>query len=207
MFRAATLNTAGVNQIPEDIFYYYGGTGTKGWRKIGGGINTLQDDVPILPNTYFVIRHNDPAATSFFNVGSPTNQSPLLMPLARIQADVNQDNFVGIPTSVPMTLAQSGLVQSGAFLGGSDHFNQQDLLLVFNDAVQEKNKIPVKIYYYYTGAVGAGPGWRLIGGGINSIKDSELVFKPGWGYVIRKRKQATAGVVFWPVEPPYMSNH
>jgi uncharacterized protein (TIGR02597 family) len=207
MFRPATLNTAGVNQLPEDIFYYYGGTGTKGWRKIGGGINTLQDDVPIVPDTYFVIRHNIPTATNVFNAGSVVDQIPALVPLLRIQPDTNQDNFIGLPLSVPMTLGQSRLVQSGAFLGSSDHFNQQDLLLIFDDSIPEKNKIPVKIYYYYTGAVGPGAGWRLIGGGINSVRDNDLVFKPGWGYVIRKRKQSTAGASFWPVQPPYLLNN
>jgi uncharacterized protein (TIGR02597 family) len=207
MFRQATLNSVGVNQIPEDIFYFYGGSGTRGWRKAGAGINTLQDDVPLEPNVYFVIRHNELTATSFFNIGTVGTHSPALLPLVRTQVGQNQDNFIGIPTSVPMTLAQSDLVQSGAFLGSANHVQREDLLLVFDETLEVKNKIPTKIYYYYTGSAGAGPGWRLAGAGINNKFDDDLVFKPGSGYVIRKKGQVSSGVLFWPVEPPYLSEN
>jgi uncharacterized protein (TIGR02597 family) len=205
MFRPATLAVVGTSKLPEDIFYYFTGAGTKGWRKIGGGLSNVQDDVPVPLYTYFVIRNNVATETNFFMTGPATAQEDLI-PLKRGSAAVDHDNYVGLATAVPMTLAQSGLVETGAFEGGPQHGDQKDLLFAFDTTVAQKDKLPSKIYYYYTGTIGAGPGWRLIGGGLNTLRNNDPVFTPGSAYVIRKRRGASNGEVYYlPVSPPYLN--
>jgi uncharacterized protein (TIGR02597 family) len=204
MFRQTTLGTIGTNKIPEDIYYYYTGTGIKGWRKIGGGLNTLKDDVPIPLYNYLVVRHNENMATQFINVGLSTAQEELV-PFRSGNATESHDNYIGIMNAMPMRLSDLRLIESGAFLGSPDHFQQQDLFMVFDETNPMKNKIPEKIYYYYTGTAEPGPGWRLISGGISNIRD-DFVINPGSAYVVRKRNAVSNNgeLYYFPMQPPYL---
>jgi uncharacterized protein (TIGR02597 family) len=102
-----------------------------------------------------------------------------------------------------MTLAQSNLFQSGTFEASSSHGTRADELLVFSNSEVKRNKSPLLTYYYFTGA-GSPAGWRRIGGGLTTVRDSDVVFEPGSAYVIRKKASPTPSVVVATTLPPYL---
>ncbi len=171
----------GTNLSPRATYYYYTGT-TPGWRRVGAGLATLCDNDIIPSDAYFIFRQN-----------TATNQAPVVMgsvpdaPIGTIvstlAANQAQDNFVAYGVPVPLTLAQLNLVQSRAFAGSASHGVRRDELYVFDNAAVAHNKAPVATYYYFTGA---NPGWRRVGGGINTVRDQDIVLRPGAGFIVRK---------------------
>lgn len=108
---------------------------------------------------------------------------------------MKQDNFVALTRPAVVTLNDSGLVQSGAFLASITTFNRTDELFVFDNSAVGKNKGPVATYYYFDGA------WRKFGS--NDDFGNEPVFTPGTGVIIRKNSTAGGVSSFWLNQPGY----
>ena len=199
-------NAEGINLAPNFTYYYYGGNGTfaAGWRQIGGGFTTLFDDTVVSSDQTVVIRQNGVSATSVLTATGtvPTNQRSYV--IGTIQANAQQDNWIGIDVPIALTLAQSNLATSGAFTGASNVTGTGgDELLVFDDTVAGYNKAPNSIYYYYGGNGTFAAGWRKVGGGFTTLFDSTAVFQPGSGYIIRKQATSVPTSAVWSLPLPY----
>ncbi len=188
----------GINTSFESTYYYFSGT-TPGWRKVGGGLATLKNDDVILPDSYFIYRQNTSSQNTVTVVGD-VQVKPFATPVGTLAANTAQDNFVAFPVAAPMTLAQSKLFESGAFLGSSSHGSRADELLVFDSSASGKNMSPTYTYYYFTGT---NPGWRRVGGGLGTVRDTDVVFQPGQGVIVRKAAQPSATTSVASLTPPY----
>lgn len=189
---------AGINNSFENTYYYFSGT-NPGWRKVGGGLSTLKNDDVILPDSYFVYRQNTSSQNTLTVVGD-VQVKPFATPLGTLVSNTPQDNYVAFPVAAPMTLAQSKLYESGAFAGSSSHGSRTDELLVFDSAASGQNNSPIYTYYYFTGT---NPGWRRVGGGLSTVRDSDVVFQPGQGVIIRKAAQSSPTTSVVSITPPY----
>jgi uncharacterized protein (TIGR02597 family) len=200
------LTSAGINFFTGGVCFYYTGTGGSGpgWRKVGSGVARMDDEV-VVPDSFLIIRQEGVATSAIHTPTGVVPMSKRKIVLGTLQANLAQDNPVAIDVLVPMTLSESQLYQSGAFEGTTSAGGAVggDRLFVYDDAAVGYNKSPIAMYFYYTGTAGGGPSWRMIGGG-TANKNSEPVFAPGRGYIIRKASQAVPASVIWPVTPPYV---
>lgn len=189
LFNHAALGT---NLAPTATYYYFTGT-NPGWRRVGGGISTVRDHDVIPHDAFFIFRQNTANAQRPVVIGT-VPEAPLGTLVSTLAANQAQDNFLayGVPQS--LTLAQLNLVQSGAFEGSASHGVRRDELYVFDNAAVAHNKSPAATYYYFTGA---NPGWRRVGGGINTVRDQDIVVRPGAGFIVRKA--ATSAPQSFPV--------
>lgn len=194
---------AGINLANNETFYYFAGS-PAGWRRIGGGLNTIFDDTILLPDSYFVVRHSISEDTEMKVVGAVGVWS-FNTPVNVLESDTPQDNLLNLPAPVPLTLGETNLVQSGAFEGSSSHFARRDTLLVFDNAQRSQNKANVATYYYFTGEPA---GWRRIGGGLNNVLDNDPdhALLPGQGFIIRKATHSEAATFVWNFIPPFLES-
>lgn len=193
---------SGVNIAAEFTYYYFTGSGSPaGWRRVGGGLTTVRDDDVILPDSYLLYRQNSSAVNTVTAVGSVPD-SDFRTIVGTVAANTRQDNFISYPYPVAVTLSQSGLFQSGAFEASTSHGTRKDELIVFNNDAVGKNKSGFQTYYYFTGS-GSPAGWRMVGGGLTTVRDSDLVIKPGEGFIIRKAAAATPSSSIVAASLPY----
>ena len=116
-----------------------------------------------------------------------------------------QDNAIALNVAVPTSLTASNLFESGAFTGTATLGAPVDQLLVFDGAVAQKNRQPSQIFYFFLGTGPSDPlrGWRLVGD-LTTIRNTELVFQPANGYILRKAASAQASSAVWAVRPSYV---
>lgn len=207
------LSSAGTNLAASSSYYYYTGSafGGPGWRKQGGGFANIKDDEPISPDLYVTVRQ-DGVATNVLLTGKgavpittagSTLRSYLL---GTLQSNLPQDNALAPDIPLPLTLAASNLYTgpTGAFVGTTSISGSSgDKVLVFDDSVPSINKAASKSYYYYTGTGFGGAGWRLQGGGFTTIRDNEIVFRPGSGVIIRKEATPAPTFFIWNIPLAY----
>ncbi|MCF7790207.1 MAG: TIGR02597 family protein [Prosthecobacter sp.] len=197
--------TVGTDLASSRTYYYFTGStfGGPGWRMISGGFTSIKNDDVILPDLPIIVRQNNVPTSQITVVGSvPASDRKYI--IGTLQANQDQDNNIAVDIPVPMTLTQSNLYQSGAFLGTSNIFGVGgDKLLVFNDAVTGYDKSANFTYYYFTGTTNGGEGWRRVGGGFSTIRDNDVIFQPGSGYVVRKIATPTPSTAVWSIPLPY----
>jgi uncharacterized protein (TIGR02597 family) len=105
-------------------------------------------------------------------------QNKIAMPL-RVQPSVGQDNYIGLTRPAFMSLNESGLISSGAFLASPLPGSRTDELQVFDNTIIGKNKSAASVYYYWNNA------WRSISTGSSDV-GNDAVFQPGLGVILRK---------------------
>jgi len=196
------LTSSGVDLAATVSYYYYNGTGFggAGWRRSGGGFTNKKDDDAIAPDSFILIRQDGVASSSIMTATGAVGTGDRRYIIGTISPNTAQDNAIAIDIPVPLSLTQSNLFESGAFVGTSSISGATgDKLLVFDDASAGIDKAAIKSYYYYTGTGFTGPGWRLQGGGFSSIRNAEFVFQPGSGYIIRKEGTAVATTTVWTI--------
>jgi uncharacterized protein (TIGR02597 family) len=195
----------GKNLAATHTYYYFTGSGNggPGWRRVGGGFANIKNDDVILPDAPIIVRQNNVATSQITITGNvPTSDRKYV--IGTLVANTVQDNMIAVDLPVPLSLSQSNLFESGAFTGTTNIFGTTgDQLLVFNDATTGYNKAADSTYYYFTGATNGGPGWRKIGGGFTTIRNSDIVFQPGSGYVIRKSATVSPTSTVWTVPLTY----
>jgi uncharacterized protein (TIGR02597 family) len=200
------LTTPGKDLAAATSYYYYSGANSPGpgWRKAGAA-NVLANDDIIVPETPLIIRHLIGTPTTVTVVGDVqwNGFSALLNVLA---GNTDQDNAITTKIPVPMTLAESRLFESGAFVGSPSHSGaqRQDTILVFDNSEVAMNKAGSASYYYYTGANAPGPGWRKAGAP-NVLADDDVVFDLNHGIVIRKKGTPSPETSEWTLKPDYLA--
>lgn len=198
---------AGVDLAAATIYYYYNGaaTGGPGWRSTATGPSVILNDDILYPDTSFMVRQKTATGSQTTFMGT-VHMGTLATPVGTLQANTNQDNAVALPIAADVTLAQSKLFESGAFVGSAGHGlgARQDELYVRDNNVVGYDKGATAIYYYYTGAATGGPGWRRTDSGPSVIVNTDVVISPNKNVVIRKRGAASPSSVVWSVKPPYV---
>jgi uncharacterized protein (TIGR02597 family) len=169
--------SAGLNLSAAKVLFYYGGV----WKQIGDA-NSHNDD-PLMPNSYFVVRHNVATNSTLTLFGSVTPWKHAIN--LRTSSTTQQDNAIGLPRPVVVSLNDSGLISSAAFIASPLPGNRTDELLVFDNSIAQKNKSASSIYYFWNGA------WRRVGGGSTDFGTTQ-VFTPGTGVIIRKGTNVTS---------------
>jgi len=194
----------GVRLAPSSSFLYYGGSdhGGEGWRKFGYAPSVKFDNQILPPGISLIVRHESGAGTVFENLGQVQTSSFSTL-LGTFAANTPQDHSLGSGLALPLTLADSRLVESGAFAASSAIDEPLDQVLLFEQTSPVKNRLPSSAYYYYSGSQHGGPGWRLLGDP-STIRDGAAVFQPARGFVIRKAAAASPVSARWAVRPAYL---
>jgi len=191
-------STPGINLSAAGIYYYYTGSGGPGWLKLGDTA-AFHPDVIFPPDSLFVVRHPlSSADTQLVLVGNVPMSAQAVI-LNNLQSNTPQDNAIALPVPISVTLAGSGL---STVLTSTTTLTPKDELLVFDPSVVAQNKSATAIYYYYTGS--GGPGWLKLGDTVN-FHDSDVIFQPGFGYVLRRAAQPSPGSNVWTFVPPYLT--
>jgi uncharacterized protein (TIGR02597 family) len=165
------LAARGINTDAARVFYYWQGA----WREVGEGL-AIKDDEVILPDMYLWVRNlaNQDAEVLMSGVTLTTNWR---MAIQR-DSSVHQDSLFALPRPFAVSLNDSGLIQSGAFLPSPSPVDRLDELLTFDNTAPGQNKSAAATYYYSGGA------WRKVGEGTLDV-GNDFVFQPGSGFIIR----------------------
>jgi uncharacterized protein (TIGR02597 family) len=188
--------TAGINLSANEIYFYYSNGSNQAWLSLEDG-NT-HPDVALAPDSSFIVRHPpNTADTQLVLVGNVpmSAQSVIISTLA---ANTPQDNIIALPLPVSVTLANSGLQN---VIASTSNGSPVDELLVFDPTAVAQNKSPTNIYFYYSN--GSTHAWLSLFDG--NTHDSDTVFQPGYGYILRRAGHAVPGSVVWTYTPPYLN--
>lgn len=190
-------STPGINLSAAAIYYYYTGTGGPGWLK-AGDTSGFHPDIILPPDSLLVVRHPPSTAdTQLVLVGNVPMSAQAII-LNSLQANTPQDNALALPVPVSVTLAASGL---SSVMTSTTTLTPKDQLMVFDPTVSAQNKAATAIYYYYTGP--GGPGW-LKQGDTSGFHNNDVIFQPGFGYILRRVAQPSPGSNVWTFVPPYL---
>lgn len=177
------LNFIGINAPTADTFFFTSGA----WRRVGSAVAMSFNDFVLPPDVFFKVSNKAVASTitivgqvEIGAIGTVINSST-----------VQNDNIVAISFPADVTLAQSGLQQSGAFNASPNAFLRSDELLVFSDVTAGSNRPALSTYFY------AGGAWRRLGALATTDFSTEAVFKTAKGIVIRKAATPTPTSVAW----------
>ncbi|MCF7674167.1 MAG: TIGR02597 family protein [Akkermansiaceae bacterium] len=185
--RMPNLTEPGTNIPPEGRYFVHGTI----WKRSGSG-STDYGSTIIFPNTLFTISHTSLVShqTTYRTIGE-VELGTTSIPLTT-QDDVAQDNFIGIPRPLPLTLDELNLRQSpGAFMASTNTLptGRRDQLLIYDNELQRRNKAPSAIYYVHNGI------WKLSGGG-NTDRSNEII-PASAGFIIRKFQVPGHPTAFW----------
>lgn len=190
----------GVNpSATRSYFYFIDGanvSGGDGWRTKGGNSTLAYADDQIDQTSYVAIR-NKSVDEATLVISGEVSTTPYVTPLLRLNETAAQDNTVGLVTPIPVSLSESGLYESGAFvptgtfIGGSG-----DRLFVFNPLDTGFNKAASEAYFYYEGS-DFPDGWKKLGQDLNADFGGTKVFRPGQGFLIRKAENGAISEDTW----------
>lgn len=185
------LTAAGINLSASATYYVTGTTPT--WIKFGTAGNAGQ--AILYPDNYIIIRNPSSVAhnTVFKSVGE-VEVGNLAIPLSTRTAG-KQDNFIGIPRPVAVSLQDLGL-DTQAFVNSASAFVRADELLVFNNDIAIRNRSASATYYRLS------TGWKKFGDPVSTDHNGTLI-PAGAGFIIRKAATATGATVFWKNPPSY----
>lgn len=192
----------GTNLSAAAVYFYFAGDGSyaAGWYRFGD-MSATAGGTRIPPHRYFVVRNPAGAETEILLTGA-VRMAGYSIPLATLQAGRDQDNFVALPVPLPVTLAGSGLQESGAFAVSTNRALPQDQLLVFDNTVVGQNKSASAVYFYFAGNTSFAAGWYRFGDMTQTAGNFTL--KPGNGYIIRKHATTPAEIRTWVGVPGYL---
>ncbi len=184
-------NALGVNLAASSIFYFYNSS----WRKVGVAVASSFDDAVILPDSYFVVRNKTRPGT--LTVVGAVSMSPIEIGLTSLAAG-QQDNLVALARPTEVSLDDSGLITSGAFVASTSPLSRKDQLYVFDNSATGTNKSATAIYYFYNNA------WRKVGQPVTANFGAEQIFKAGTGVIVRKAANGVANATnAWLNNPTY----
>ena len=175
------LNGIGKNLAPSLTYYLLTNAS---WRLYPNSTNN-NDDI-LRPNTYMIVRNNSSNATY---VAMGDVQMTKTVTGLRGSLTVVQDNFVGLPRPIEVSLDNSGLLTNYSFAQSVSAGVRRDELLVFNYTNIAKNKAPADTYYYLTNA-----GWRKFPSSANYGPSNVLL--PGCGFIVRRATNSITAP-FW----------
>ncbi len=165
--------TLGVNKSASATYYFLNGN----WKRVGDLAGTYNDLI-LLPSSALWIRHNVAEDTVLCVSGRvPTAVHAIQMDVD--SGENRNDIFFSLDRPIGVTLVESGLVESGAFVPSASAGNRADELFVYDNETPQFNKAPSATYYYLNG------NWKKVGDLAGVYNDVE-VFNPGTAAVIRK---------------------
>jgi uncharacterized protein (TIGR02597 family) len=179
--------TPGINLSATKVLYFNASV----WKQVGQGSTSHNNDV-LIPTSFFIVRHNVATNSTLTVLGSVVATN-IAIPL-QVSPSTQQDNFIGLPRPVTISLSNSGLITSGAFSASPLPGNRTDELQVFDNTAAQKNKSSSAIYYYWSNA------WRRVGAGSTDV-GTDQVFIPGAGIVIRKATNSSSAT--WTNSPTW----
>lgn len=179
-----------INPPPAASFVYSAGL----WRSVGALTGASKNDEIVRPDTYFVIQ-NPGVARTFIASGAVVMEKAVSLVATHPAHAV--DNSLVPPRPVPVSLNDSGLIASGAFLTSASAAQRTDVLVIFDNTTVGTSK-PAADFYFY-----ANSGWRKIGQPLTQEFGADLVFGPGKAAFIRKASTPTASVTRWINAPTY----
>jgi uncharacterized protein (TIGR02597 family) len=196
-----TSNAAGVNlPLSTAYFYHDGSQAAAGWY-IEGNLNAgIQNDVVLNQEQSYVVRNSAAGATSPTLVGAVSTAKYRTV-LSILAPNKQQDHFVGLSFPIDISLSQTGLQSSPAFVRSADVFNPKDVVILHNNTAPGINK-PLGISYFYHDGTQAAAGWYIEGNLSAGVQDTQKVIKAGEGFVIRKAR-GPVGSNYWTANPPY----
>lgn len=186
------LTAEGINIPSEGRYYIHNGI----WKRSSSG-NTSFDNTIIYPDTHFRISHPSSVTyTTTFRSAGEVEMSVMSIPLSTRQT-TSQDNYIALGRPVSVTLNDLNLLGTDAFVSSTNTLGsgRQDELLVFDNALQLRNKAPSARFFVHNGI------WKLSGGG-NTDRGGELI-DAGLGIIIRKSTTLSGSTVFWTNTPSY----
>jgi uncharacterized protein (TIGR02597 family) len=145
------------------------------------------------------------------NTTTPNAASISAVSMSRRYHQIGINNaYNNLEIDIPdnLTLTQSGLFESGAFKGTTDVTGAGgDVLYVYDGTNTTRPPSYFNsdaTYFYYTGTANGGPGWRVYGGSITTIVNTNIAFRPGSGMVIGLGALGGAARPAWKPLPPYL---
>ena len=184
--------TQGVNLAPNVIYFYY----NNAWRKVGQNVAVDYGDNVLIQNGYFIVKNPlGTSATSICNQGVVHLKKRAIALVTEVAT--SQDNFISMNRPVDVTLNNSGLFESGAFLPSPSTAVRTDQLYVFDNTQLTFNKSASAIYYYYNG------GWRKVGGNVAQDFGTDTI-PSGAGVIVRKKSTSDGATKFVATPPNYL---
>lgn len=185
----------GINLGASSVYLYHpGGVLAAGWY--ADGSFEPAGDIPLSPETSITIRNQSSSSIQVPFVGNvPANTSAFDI-VSRVAGQ--QDNMIYNQFPNAVTLANSGLAQSGAVASSPNPESPTDLLLVFDLAnAAGYNPGASSVYLYHGGGV-LPAGWYVDG----SFEPADTVQIPaGAAIIIRKAAGSSSTTKFSPSLP------
>jgi uncharacterized protein (TIGR02597 family) len=194
------LTTPGINLPVAASYYYYTGNGGPAWKKVGDSSANQYPDVVLSPDTYFIVRHPLGTANTTLLVLGAVAMSKETAIVGTLKAMTRQDNAVSMPVPEDIPLNLSNLYPG--VMSGSPNFAPQDTLLIFSPSVIKQNKPATAVYFYYTGSLFGGAGWRKTGDPTTNRNTD--VIAAGQGYIIRLGSRPAPMSFIWQYLPSYL---
>lgn len=197
----------GINLSSTDSYYRYTGTsfGGPGWRRKGTSPNIIKDNDILAPDNYFIVR-NSSQTNQNISISGYVQMVSFRSVVGNLAMNQAQDNLVGITVPIQVSLQDAGLITSGVLAPTTSPTGvNADVVLQFDNSVPGFNKSSIASYYYYSGASFGGPGWRKKGVSPTIIQNSNQVFQPGQGYILRRQARPQATADLWKLVPAYLN--
>lgn len=174
---------SGINPAGATFFHFSGA-----WRQTGQSISLNQDDQIVPLNS--PVRVTNAANGGVLVTAGAVAMQKLALSIAT-QMDGQHDNPVALTRPVPVTLNDSGLAASGAFLASASAVLRNDLVLVTDNTAAGVNRAASTFYIYYNA------GWRKLGQPLTLDFGSDLVFDSSKSVTIRTAPSADGATRRW----------
>ncbi len=168
----------GINLAPTKKYFIHAGA----WKEANTGF-PLAGNTILLPDSYFIVRHNSAAITNSttFTSAGHVELNAVSMPLATLPSG-KQDNPVSTGRPIPVKLADMDLISSGAFVAsdGPGGPRRKDELIVFDNNIASVNRSAAATYFYNSETAK----WHQSTTNFPVADNVEIA--PGTGFLIRK---------------------
>jgi Verrucomicrobium spinosum paralogous family TIGR02597 len=193
---------SGIQLAATGRYFYFAGNASKaaGWYKVGATASPC-GSTRLAPGQHFLVRHNI-ATDSELMVAGAVQMAKFRIPLHLRSANTDQDNLVALPVPTPISLGDSQLVSSGAFVASPSPTNTRDILMVFDNATVARQKVASARYFYFSGNASKPAGWYKIGS--TTTTSDDVLLSPGEGFIIRKYRAASPRTDVWHGLPPFL---
>lgn len=171
---------ARVNRSAAAVFYFSNGA----WRRSGAKASDDAGDTVIPSNTGVTVRHSGDEALKL-RVCGHVDAGKLTRRFPAVTHPAGRDHFVSTGRPMAVTLAELGLVESGAFAKSLSTAEPSDRLIVAGPAAKDSDKRTTKVYYHHNGA------WRLMGEDPLKSFDATPI-EPDAPFLLRRRSSAQA---------------
>ena len=165
------------------------------WRSASDPDGPATDNSVLAAGDYLIVR-NENETLWFSSFGDVTMHANVVLLSRRVDGPV--DNTKTVLNPLPVTLRDSGLIESAAFRSSIDGLRRSDMVVVYD--YSEPGDAPAVIAFY----IYHGGGWRKLGEPLHLDFGSDLLQGPHRAAFIRTGSQESAETVVWRHEPIYL---